>query len=211
MDDESVMKIVKNKPRPSKKDITFSSFLTVDNCRDESPRHDDDWDNFVSVHSPSSSQHSDLDEFKQSIHLQSIVKALTGDNDIDVGHISQQQQHHSQTYSSRSGRTPRGGFLTPRGIGPLLSFRKRTFSTTSLHPSSPSLEIIEDDQELDVSRKAKGTFRSLGSYLSLVTMKAMPRLTFGKPKKIGIDGDDLCENMEVKDHSIIPTLYSLPL
>ena len=210
MDDESVMKIVKNKPRPSKKEGTFSSFVTVDNCRDESPRHDDDWDNFVStnsVHSSSSSQQNV--EFKQSNHLQNIVKALE-DNDIDDSHISQQQQqHHSQP--SRSGRTPRGGFLTPRGIGPLLSFRKRTFSTTSLHPSSPSLEIIEDDQELDVSRKAKGTFRSLGSYLSLVTMKAMPRLTFGKPKKIGIDGDDLCENMEVKDHSIIPTLYSLPL
>ena len=206
--DNTIDKTVKKKSVPNRISNILSSSKTAENHVDSSRHDDEDWDYFVPVNS--SRPNNDNDEFNQSNHLQGILQTamghennVFGDGDDGSSHIIHQHSSNStQLFSSSSGSTS-----TPRtshhGSSPFfnLSFRKRDFST-SLHPSSHSLEIIEDDKEFDVSRTAKGSFKSLGTYLSLVTMKAMPRIMFGGPKKISIDG----ENMEVMD--LIPYLSS---
>ena len=210
--DNTIDKTVKKKSVPNRISNILSSSKTAENHVDSSRHDDEDWDYFVPVNS--SRPNNDNDEFNQSNHLQGILQTAMGhENNVFGGgdgsnHIIHQHSSNStQLFSSSSGSTS-----TPRtshhGSSHFfnLSFRKRDFST-SLHPSSHSLEVIEDDKELDVSRTAKGSFKSLGSYLSLVTMKAMPRIMFGGPKKIGIDG----ENMEVMDliSSLIQSLAEI--
>ena len=164
---------------------------------------EDEWGNFVS---PCNSAKSSK---KQS--QKDISKAFVEDDD-DVGnsvscssaaHISQKLSSSGRPQPpplTTSGRTPRGAGAS---ASPFLSLRRKDYSH---HPNpSHALQIIEDDKELDVSRKEKGTLRSLGSYLSFVTMKVLPRV----PMKIGIEGDGP-ENTEVTIMTIYPSLYPLP-
>jgi len=188
--DESIGKIVKKKSVPN--NWRTCSPMLAENKGEESPRpddNDDGWDHFVPVHS---SRPNDNDEFSM-------------DNEKNAFGSHHTHQHSSRNSTllfagSSSGRTPR----TTSNGNPFtsLSSRKSDFSA-SFHRSSHSLEIIEDDKEFDLSRTTKGSLKSLGTFLSLVTMKAMPRIMFGVPKKIGIDG----ENMKVISSPILSDRY----